>query len=138
MKQFFFLLLIVWIVGACSTQRSSSKSGKNGDDMIIIDTTEYDVETFDKKFDQWYQYYQKPSMYKAQSYYESWNRQYVSAWNAKCLRGGKNWTFEPVVGYENTEDYGFEMNHKLFYYFMYVENVLKIQILPGGPKVYQP
>ena len=43
--------------------------------------------------------------------------------------------FEPIIGYDPTVDYGFELNHKLFYYFQYVENVLKIQIMPGGPKV---
>jgi len=31
-------------------------------------------------------------------------------------------------------DYGIEINHELFYYFQYVEQVLKIQIMPGGPR----
>ena len=42
--------------------------------------------------------------------------------------------FEPIIGYEPTVDYGFDLNHELFYYFQYVENVLKIQIMPGGSK----
>jgi len=30
-----------------------------------------------------------------------------------------------------------ELNHKLFYYFQYVEHVLKIQIMSGGPHAAQ-
>lgn len=138
MKQLFFLILIVAVTAACSTQKKVLEQNNSGKEQITVDTTEYDVETFDKRFEQWYKSYQKPSMYKSQAYYESWNYQYVTAWNAKCRRGGKDWHFEPVVGYKANEDYGFEMNHKLFYYFMYVENVLNISILPGGPKNYAP
>ena len=46
----------------------------------------------------------------------------------------KNSFFEPIIGYNPEVDYGFELNHKLFYYFQYVENVLKIRIMEGGPK----
>lgn len=136
MKPIFFFILMLGLAVACSTPKNTSKDNKTGDELTIVDSTEYDVETFDRKFDVWYQHYQNPAMYKTQAYYESWNKQYVSAWNAKCVRGGKTWPFEPVVGYNNDEDYGFEMNHKLFYYFMYVENVLKIKVLPGGPTTY--
>ncbi len=74
-----------------------------------------------------------PSMYRSQQYYENWNRQYVSAWNFNAMSERKNSFFEPIVGYEYNVDYGFEINHELFYYFQYVEHVLKIQIMPGGP-----
>jgi len=138
MKPVFFLLLLVVMVVACSTPKGTSKMNDVAEEQTAVDTTEYEVETFNRRFDQWYQKYQDPAKYKSQAYYESWNEQYVAAWNAKCARGGKDWHFDPVVGYKPNEDYGFEMNHKLFYYFMYVENVLKIQILPGGPKSYKP
>jgi len=75
-----------------------------------------------------------PAMYRSQGYYESWNRQYVSAWNANAMNPRKSWFFETIVGYDPTVDYGFELNHELFYYFQYVENVLKIEIMPNSPK----
>lgn len=138
MKQVLFLLMIILFAAACKTQKSVVNVSKSEVQAGAEDSVEYDVEMFDHKFDIWYEQYKKPSMYRSQSYYESWNRQYVTAWNAKCARGGKDWPFEPVVGYNPNEDYGFELNHKLFYYFMYVENVLKIKILPGGPSIYDP
>jgi hypothetical protein len=137
-KQFLIILALIVFGYACSTQKSVVTVNKEDNTEGVEDSTEYDVETFDLKFEQWYQINNKPSKYRSQQYYESWNHQYVTAWNAKCARAGKGWNFEPVVGYDPTEDYGFDMNHKLFYYFMYVENVLKIKILPQGPSTYDP
>lgn len=137
MKQLFWIVILLAFVFACNTQKSVLNVTKSNE-SAATDSTEYEMETFDNKFKNWYQYYKKPSLYKSQEYYESWNRQYVSAWNAKCAHPGKNWHFEPVVGYHAGEDYGFELNHELFYYFMYVENVLNIPIIPGGPKNYGP
>lgn len=69
-------------------------------------------------------------------YYENWNRQYVAAWNAKAANPIRYPFFQPIQGYDPTEHYGLKLNRKLFYYFQYVQNVLKIPILPaGGPHV---
>jgi len=138
MSQFFAIVALIVFVYACSTQKSVVNVTKNDATEGIEDSTEYDVETFDQKFESWYQYNNNPSTYRSQDYYERWNQQYVTAWNAKCARAGKDWNFEPVVGYDPNEDYGFDVNHKLFYYFMYVENVLNLKILPGGPTLYDP
>jgi len=98
------------------------------------DSLEYELETFDSKFETWYILHNSPSQYRSQEYYENWNRRYVAAWNYNSSQPGKKWFFEPVMGYYPNIDYGFEVNHKLFYYFQYVEKVLKIEIMPGGPK----
>lgn len=128
MKQLFFILSLLVTMLACTPQKEVARDNDNTDDNL-----EYAMDIGDQRFDVWYQYYDKPALYKSQDYYESWNRQYVLAWNEKCAREGKNWRFDPVEGYEPDEDLGFELNHKLFHYFMYVENILKITIVPGGP-----
>ncbi len=127
---------ILTVLFACNTQKKAVEINKNKNDVSELDSVEYDVETFDTKFATWYALHNVPAKYRSQAYYESWNQQYVSEWNNRCAHPSVNWKFEPVIGYEPGMDYGFEMNHKLFYYFMYVENVLKITIIPGGPKVY--
>ncbi|WP_321371229.1 DUF6146 family protein [uncultured Draconibacterium sp.] len=122
------------LTAACSGPKNVSESEKTSVEVTGEDSVEYDVETFNTNFDVWYQRQNTPASYRSQSYYESWNKQYVSAWNARCASPSPSWNFEPVVGYDPNEDYGFEMNHKLFYYFMFVEHVLKKKIIPGGPK----
>ncbi len=134
MKHIIFWLGVILFIVACSTQKGVVKVKSNNLESIVEDSVEYDLETFDGRFETWYQLHKSPAMYRSQQYYENWNRQYVSAWNYNAMGGRRNSFFEPIVGYENNVDYGFELNHELFYYFQYVEQVLKIQIMPGGPR----
>jgi hypothetical protein len=134
MKQIIFWIGIILFIVACSTQKGVVKVKSNTGESIVEDSVEYDLETFDARFETWYQLHNSPAMYRSQQYYENWNRQYVSAWNYNAMSGRRNSFFEPIIGYEFTVDYGFELNHELFYYFQYVERVLNIQIMPGGPQ----
>lgn len=134
MKRVIFFFGLVVFIYACSSQKNAVQVNKSEVEVTAEDSTEYDVETFDGKFESWYEFYKTPSTYRSQQYYETWNRQYVSAWNARCASPSRRWNFEPVVGYNPSEDYGFELNHELFHYFMYVENVLKIPIMSNGPR----
>jgi hypothetical protein len=134
MKQNLFWLGIILLIAACSTQKGLVTVKSNIGESSVEDSLEYALETFDGKFESWYQLHNSVAMYRSQQYYENWNRQYVSAWNYNALSGRKNSFFEPIVGYEFNVDYGIEINHELFYYFQYVEQVLKIQIMPGGPR----
>lgn len=122
------------IVAACSTQKSAIKVESNSNDVIADDSIEYSIETFDARFESWYLLHNSPARYRQQSYYEYWNRQYVSAWNAHSYSGYRSSFFESIIGYEPNVDYGFELNHELFHYFQYVEKVLKIGIMPGSPR----
>lgn len=134
MKQLLLITGILVVAIACKTHKKAVKIEK--DDKVAVaagDSIEYDVETFDAKFETWYQLHNSPSQYRSKDYYESWNKRYVSAWNANAADPRKSWFFESIVGYDPTTDYGFELNHELFYYFQYVENVLGISIMEGSP-----
>lgn len=135
MKRFVFWMVVLILGWACSTQKGVVKVNTVEGKEMTTDSVEYQMETFDAKFETWYQMQNNPSQYRSQSYYETWNKQYVTAWNQNAHDSRKSWFFETIIGYDPTTDYGFELNHKLFYYFQYVENVLKIKIMPGSPKV---
>jgi len=133
MKNIIYWIAAVFLIASCSTQKNTVKIGEKDElEITANDSLEYDVETFDAKFETWYQLHDNPSQYRSEEYYESWNHRYVSAWNANAANPQKSWFFESIIGYDYTEDYGFELNHELFYYFQYVENVLGIQIIEGG------
>ncbi len=135
MKHIYILTGILSIIVACSLQKKLGHVPQVEIEEVAEDSVAYELETFDAKFETWYKLYDAPSQYRSQQYYESWNRQYVSAWNANASVPGKNWFFETIIGYDPNEDYGFALNHELFYYFQYVENVLKIKIMPNSPRV---
>lgn len=133
MKPFISLIILFCIAIGCSTQKGIVKVRNTAEsNSIETDSTEYELETFDARFETWYMMHNSPSQYRAKSYYETWNRQYVAEWNYKATTG-RNSFFEPIIGYEPNIDFGIDLNHKLFHYFMYVERVLKIQILSNGP-----
>lgn len=134
MKKLIVWIGIILVLVACSTKRNIVEIKNKAVEVATEDSIEYQLETFDQKFETWYLLHNSPSQYHSQSYYEGWNRQYVLAWNDNAMNSQKNSFFEPIVGYNPTIDYGFELNHKLFYYFQYVEHVLNIQIMSGGPK----
>ena len=133
MRQIMIIAIVLIGFFACTTQRGIVKVEASSEHVAAEDSVEYGLETFDAKFETWYVMQKSPARYRSQSYYENWNRQYVTAWNHKAMTSGNSF-FEMIVGYNPTIDYGFDLNHELFYYFMYVENVLKIQIMPGGPR----
>lgn len=139
MKQLFYWVAVILIIASCSTTKNTVNVGENEKvEITSQDSLEYDVETFDAKFDTWYQLHDNPSQYRSLEFYENWNKRYVTAWNANAANPQKSRFFEPIVGYDYSEDYGFELNHKLFYYFQYVEKVLGISIIEGGgPKSIQ-
>lgn len=135
MKNFLIFIGIFFLTWACSAPKGIVSVEKSEAEILEADSLEYDVETFDNKFESWYLMHKSPANYRSQDYYENWNRQYVLAWNSRATNARRNTFFEPIVGYDPNTDYGFDVNHELFYYFQYVENVLKIKILQGGPKV---
>lgn len=134
MKQLFFLAGALLFMIACSTQKRMVKIKKNSDLPAVEDSLEYELIVLDPKFETWYMMQNSPANYHSQQYYEYWNRQYVTVWNYHASSAQRGSFFEPVIGWYPTVDYGFELNHKLFYYFQYVERVLKIEIISDSPR----
>jgi len=132
MKKIILWVGILLFAASCSTQKKLAGEKAKPVKIEKNDSTQYQLETFDQKFETWYEIQNTPSNYRSEAYYESWNRLYVAAWNDKATNPIKNPFFEPIIGWDPNVDYGFKLNHKLFYYFQYVEHVLKIPILPKG------
>lgn len=135
MKHLFILLVVLSVFWACSGPKTVVEAEKKGIPETAPDSVSYEMETYDDQFKTWYDLNKNPQTNRSQNYYESWNKKYVKEWNRLSSQKNKNEFFVPIIGYNRSKDLGFEINHQLFYYFQYVENVLKIQILPDGPKL---
>ena len=134
MKKIFYLLTTITLfMAACSGPKGMVKIEPDGNETVQEDSLEYELIVFDAGFETWYMLQNSPARYRSQQYYENWNQQYVSQWNYLATHSRRRSFFEPIMGYEPGVDYGFELNHKLFYYFQYVEHVLRIPILPNRP-----
>lgn len=134
MKKLFLLFTAVSFIVACSGPKGLVKIEPNGSEAAPEDSVEYELIVMDAGFETWYTLQDSPARYRSQQYYEGWNQQYVSAWNYLATQPAEDLFFQTIVGYEPGVDYGFKLNHKLFYYFQYVEHVLGIPILSYHPE----
>jgi len=127
------LILLLAVFAACSTPKNiqlKEVAEKDNEDSVS-----YELIVLDPGFESWFITNSKPSWYHSQSYYENWNQQYVNAWNYNSIWRRNSQLLEGQINYDHNTDYGLEINHKLFYYFQYVERVLKIPIIENGPRV---
>ncbi|MBN2638779.1 MAG: hypothetical protein JXR65_06800 [Bacteroidales bacterium] len=132
MKKVIFGIVILFLIASCTTQKKVAQLKTKPVQIEQNDSVQHELLTFDARFDNWYSLQKNAAQSNSVEYYENWNRQYVAAWNAKATDPIRNPFFQPIQGYNPTEHYGLKLSRKLFYYFQYVENVLKIPILPGG------
>ena len=130
MKNVFFAFIVL-VLAACGTQKQLQI--KAVDAEAADDSVSYELIVLDPGFESWFVAHSKPDWYHSQDYYENWNRQYVTAWNHKSMWTRYSQLLDGQINYETDVDYGLEINHKLFYYFQYVENVLHIPIISNGP-----
>ena len=126
-----FIIVAFALILSCSSTKNLPENANTQDN--VSDSTEYEMIVMDPGFENWFTVNSKPDWYHSQSYYENWNRQYTHAWNAKINTFPHGHLLSTPINYEDNIDYGLEINHKLFYYFQYVERVLRIPILKNRP-----
>jgi hypothetical protein len=122
-----FLLVLMW---ACTPQKQIVKIKPTT--VQSKDSTEYELLVFDPPFETWFALNSNPAKDHSNDYYRTWNSQYVTDWNYHYTLGHKPRIFENYIDYDNSIDYGIEVNRKLYYYFRYVETSLKVPILLSG------
>ena len=133
MKNLFFILLMILFASCASHQNIQIKEHGPGKDD---DSVSYELIVLDPGFESWFIANSKPTWYHTQVYYENWNQRYVQAWNYHSMGSRYSQLIEGNINYDPNIDYGLEINHKLFYYFQYVTHVLKIPIIPDGPRAF--
>ena len=121
-------ILLTLLAGCAVNQPPAMTTGKNLVD-IEKDKDQYDVVVLDPGFDTWFSTHWSPAKDHTAQYYHSWNTQYVSAWNYKATNPGYSKFFENTIDYDANTNYGLPVERKLYYYFGFVENKLKIPIL---------
>jgi hypothetical protein len=135
-KALLFTLALVAALAACSGPKGVVAIQPGDEKDQSEDSVSHELIVLDPGFESWYLVHGSPTKYRSQAYYETWNHQYVTEWNLKAALPGERSFFQPIQGYERGVDYGFELNHKLFYYFQYVERVLKIPIIANRPEFF--
>ena len=144
MKNRLLLLTIIIFVFACNSSKEITKTEnettqiKAGDTIEISgDNLEYDVIIIEPGFGQYLASIAKPEGFYAQSYMESRNIRYVQEWNRRFLMPSQynSDLYEMEINYRHGVNYGYDVNYKIYNYFIYFQNTYKQNLL--GARVPQ-
>lgn len=132
MKCFVYIVLIaVCFVGCNANKPASAKKHMTQDvsitenDTVRIenDSLEYQIIIIEPGFNTWLLSNARPEGFYSQQYLENRNIILVNAWNMRVLSPG-NYNpnlYEMQIDYRSGIDYGYEVNYKLYNYFIYFQ-----------------
>lgn len=126
------ILFVVLLAVSCQTSKKSA-TPKQGLEMTIDnDSTEYSLIVLDPGYE-FYLATQRSANFHSQQYYESWNQQYVTEWNARHRNPAQYGGFyETEINYNSREDYGLDLNYRLYYYFQFIKDKYGIRLIERG------
>lgn len=109
-----------------------------GDTIHISNAeTEYEIIIIEPGFNTWLQSIARPEGFHSQSFLESRNQIMVVNWNQRVLqpqRFSPN-LYELQIDYRPNIDYGYEVNYKLFNYFVYFQRKYRQRLGPFLPRI---
>jgi hypothetical protein len=143
MKTFVAFLLILGLIWSCGPSHNlvsaNSETNTTEQDTVRIanDDIEYEIIIIEPGFNTWLASVAKPEGYYSQSFLESRNRILVQAWNDRVLQPfayNPN-LYEMQIDYQPNIDYGYEVNYKLYNYFVYFQLTYKQQLAGFVPRI---
>ncbi len=104
---------------------------------IKDDETEYEIIIIEPGFYTWLQSIARPEGYYSQSFLENRNAILVTNWNQRVLQPlmyNPN-LYEMQINYDPNIDYGYEVNYKLYNYFIYFQRKYNQRLGPFLPRI---
>ena len=112
---------------------------KVGDTVeISSDSTEYEIIIIEPGFNFWLQSIARPEGYYSQSFLENRNQIYVINYNQRVLQPMRYSPslYEWQIDYNPNIDYGYEVNYKLYNYFIYFQRKYNQRLGPFVPRIW--
>jgi hypothetical protein len=134
LKTLTFTLATSFILLACGSS-AIHKTNIPKEEAVVIanDSLAYEITILDIGFTTYLATNAKPEGFYSQNYLEARNRIWVINWNQRALnptRFNQN-VYENRIDYQTAIDYGYEVNYKLFNYFLFAQKKYKMN-LGGG------
>ncbi len=134
MKKLAYLLVALLFVYSCATTRTgqkmtdsvsstdSTRVTENDTVRIANDSLEYEILIIDPGFNTFLASIARPENYYSQSYLESKNQFLVIDYNQRVMQPFRYNPdiYEQQINYDPNIDYGYEVNYKLYNYFVFL------------------
>ncbi|WP_108425598.1 DUF6146 family protein [Flagellimonas amoyensis] len=104
---------------------------------IKDEETEYEIIIIEPGFYTWLQSIARPEGYYSQSFLESRNAIMVINWNQRVLQPSmyNPNLYEMQINYDPNIDYGYDVNYKLYNYFVYFQRKYNQRLGPFFPRI---
>lgn len=145
MKTITTLIIILLLFVSCKSYQSNQTINNELEDSLVksdtvsisSDETDYEIIIIEPGFNGWLQSTARPEGYYSQSFLEGRNRLYVQAWNQRNLQPH---TYDPNlyelrIDYDPFTDYGYDVNYKLYNYFIYFQLKYKQRLSSFYPRI---
>jgi len=133
-KHIYTLAVIMLFFWACGSSNLNNKNIEKEEPVVIAnDSLEYEIIIFDIGFNAFLNSIAQPEGFYSQSYMEARNIAWVTTWNNRFLNPQRfnDSIYENQIDYQSNIDYGYEVNYKLFNYFLFAQRKYKMS-LGGG------
>jgi len=139
----FSSLIFLGCIGAKTTSEISDKE-KQAFTSQVADTVEisdpesnYEIIIIEPGFNVWLQTVARPEGYYSQTFLETRNRLYVIEWNNRVINTMQYnpQLYELQINYDPMIDYGYEVNYKLYNYFIYFQRRYNQRLGPFFPRI---
>ena len=147
MKNIIYILIVFGLIIGCNTSKTiTANKSKTKDEIakvendtvtIANDELEYEIIIIEPGFNSWLISRARPEGFYSQQYLENRNYQYVLEWNSRVLqpqRYNPN-LYEMQIDYQPGIDYGYEVNYKLYNYFIYFQLTYKQRLGAFVPRI---
>jgi hypothetical protein len=138
-------IILIFLIIACHTTKPTT--GNNNEDLAHIklsdtvkienDSLEYQIIIIEPGFNVWLQTRARPEGYYSQKYLENRNIILVNEWNARVVQPQRYnpGLYEMQIDYRAGIDYGYEVNYKLYNYFIYFQLTYNQRLGPFVPRI---
>lgn len=146
-QNLFLLAVLASFIVCCGSSKESLSISSDeeqafkqveGDTITISsDKTEYEIIIIEPGFNVWLNSVAKPEGYYSQSFLENRNYIMVLEWNNRVLQPSRfnpN-LYELQIDYARQIDYGYEVNYKLYNYFIYFQRKYNQRLGPFVPRI---
>ncbi len=145
MKNIIPFIVVFALIASCKSYNSNQTINNDAENSLVqsdtvsisSDETDYEIIIIEPGFNSWLYGTARPIGYYSQHYLESRNAVLVQEWNIRNLQPS---TYDPNlyqlrIDYDTRTDYGYDVNYKLYNYFIYFQITYKQRLSSFLPRI---
>ena len=144
-KKLIPLIIVLILIASCKSYNNNQTIDNENEDSLIksdtvsisSDESDYEIIIIEPGFNSWLMSTARQRGFHSQQWLESRNAVLVQAWNQRNLQPlvYDPELYELRIDYDTRTDYGYEVNYKLYNYFLYFQLKYKQRLSSFIPRI---